>query len=240
MAKTKHPSMLSTLFAIFVILILLAGVIFVMQFRAQVGEAGRILRTNSQNTDIIQGKTQIKTDVIIGGGKFQKPTISTGDWEAAAKKGLLIDPGYGLPDFEGMDGIIIINTGEYEPKMVLYDPRWHEDISKMFKKKEPTKPLPPTLEELGRISKSGSWTCYYDENGNFVRAWRMSRDGRNVEINEDPDGSHKCPKTKEVKKITPPTEPSPIISEPVIPQPPTINEPIIPDDGVVINPIYYD
>lgn len=236
--KNKKDHHYTMLIGVFVLVVLAAAIIFMTQFNAQVGEAGRMLRTNTLNTDIIQGKTQIKTDVIIGGGKFQKPTISTGDWEAAAKKGLLIDPGYGLPDFEGMDDIIIINTGEYEPKMVLYDPRWHEDISKMFKKKEPTKPLPPTLEELGRISKSGSWTCYYDENGNFVRAWRMSRDGRNVEINEDPDGSHKCPKTKEVKKITPPTEPSPIISEPVISQPPTINEPTIPDDGVV--PIYYD
>ena len=218
MTKKHHPSMLETLFVVFVVLILLAGIIFVMQFRAQAGEAGRLIRTDIANS-VSKAELQRQTQITIG-GEIKKPTIGGSAWEDAEKRGMLVDPGYGLPDFDGFDNIIIINDGEEKPKLVLYDPRWHNDLIDLFKPRKPAAPkppVPPSLEELGRIihSKYGGYTCYYDENGNFVRAWRMSRSGQNVEINEDPNGNHGCPKTVQVKKIEPtPTLPPPVVDKP--------------------------
>jgi hypothetical protein len=223
--KNKKDHHYTMLIGIFVLVVLAAAIIFMTQFNAQVGEAGRMI--NLDNTKIdnineirIDGEVQpkIQPKPIIINDIYPTPKPGYSGWDDAWKRGILVDPGYGddLPGlFEAFDNIIIINTDEEEPKLVLYDPRWHDDIVDLFKPRpaqpsEPKPPVPPSLEELGRIRNIGSWTCYYDENGNFVRAWRMSRSGNNVEINEDPDGRHNCPKTVEVKKIEP-ALPPPIV-----------------------------
>jgi hypothetical protein len=228
--KHKQDHHYTMLVGVFVLVVLAAAIIFMTQFNAQVGEAGRLIKFDNTKlneiSDVRIGDTSkpelqkpIQSIVVVG--EIKKPSIGGSAWEEAEKKGMLVDPGYGLPDidiFGGINNIIIINEDDDKPKLILYDPRWHDDLIDIFKPRPaqpstPKPPVPPSLEELGRIIKSpNGYTCYYDENGNFVRAWRMSRVGNNVEIDEDPDGRHKCPKTVQVKKIEP-ALPPPIVSE---------------------------
>ncbi len=224
--KNKKDHHFSMLVGVFVLVVLAAAIIFMTQFNAQVGEAGRLIRIDNTKIDNIaeikiDGEVQpkIQTKPVIINDIYPTPKPGYSAWEEAWKRGILVDPGYGIemPSFEEINNVIIITEDEEKPKLVLYDPRWHDDIIDIFKPRptqpyEPKPPVPPSLEDLGRLRNIGSWTCYYDENGNFVRAWRMSRVGNNVEINEDPDGRHNCPKTVEVRKVAP-ALPPPIVSD---------------------------
>lgn len=221
--KDHHYTML---IGAFILVALAAAIIFITQFNAQVGEAGRLVRVDNTKIDdageIKIGTPQKNYPGLVIPGEPKKPTIDGSAWEDAWKRGMLVDPGYGIPDVSEFEDVIIVVSNEYEPKLVLYDPKWHDKIIDIFKpsppkpstpiepgEPKPAKPATPSLEELGRIIKSpNGYTCYYDENGNFVRAWKVSRIGNNVEINEDPNGRHRCPKTVQVKKIEIP----PIIS----------------------------
>lgn len=175
------------LYAIILIFIITAGLVFFMK----PGEYGKAV-------------TVVET----------QPDYMT--WEEAQKKGIMPDPGYGIPEIP-VDGDDIIITYPEEPKAVIYQPppKDYPKISlpgyggyvppavpKPTETPAPvTIPAPsvPSLEEQGRLRVKGKYTCYYDENGKFVRAWRTYGSGDVVILEGDARPSD-CPAKVAVKK----------------------------------------
>lgn len=208
MKKQKQESHLSLLIGVFILVILLAGIIFVLQFRSQAGEAARF-SINTRGTQSTFNALGADSRQIVAIDATTTPDF--GKMTEPEKRGILVNPGYDIKglEIETINEMDIIIIDEDKPKLVLYDPKFHGPIVDKIRREQ--KPYIPTLEELGRVkySPDGKYTCYYDENGKFVRAWRVTEYGF-VEINEDPDGKHKCPKKTNVKE---PPLPKPVVSK---------------------------
>lgn len=148
------------------------------------------------------------------------PTPDYSEWEDAHKKGIMPDPGYGLPPIESGPSIINPYPDE-QPKAVIYNPP-SQDYPKLtlpgygqpaetpvpsptpqptpITQPQPAKPTGPSLEEQGRIRTSGKYTCYYDEKGNFVRAWRTYGSGSTVIYEGEGSRPTDCPARVKVSK----------------------------------------